>query len=289
LRRAETRRVQAPPPGNGVPPYNILQRLPEGVAPSDAELAAYWATVEDQALEHLGRRPLKLVRRVGHTIFYHKGPLPPVPGTVHRLKVQKREGGEGVRLWVDDLAGLIGLVKIGAVELHPWNATIDDIEHADRLIIDLDPGEGIEWAFVQETALRLRELFESEGLRTWPKVTGGKGLHVMAPLKHRITHDEAHAYSKALVERIAGRAPRRYTTSAAMAQRPGRLFLDYLRNGRGTTAVGAWSPRVHPGFPIARPVTWRQVEARIRPDAFTMDHPFKAGWPRSATARLARR
>jgi bifunctional non-homologous end joining protein LigD len=125
-------------------------------------------------------------------------------------------------------------------------------------VIDLDPGEDIEWAFVQDTALELRELFQGEGLKTWPKVTGGKGLHIMAPLKDKLTRDEAHAYSKALVERIAKRDPHRYTTSAAMAQRPGRLFLDYLRNGRGTTAIGAWSPRARPGFPIARPVTWRR-------------------------------
>jgi bifunctional non-homologous end joining protein LigD len=211
LRTETVRRVAKPSESKGVPPYNILQRLPEGMAATEAELAAYWAEVEPQALEHLGRRPLKLVRRVGHTIFYHKGPLPPIPDTVHQLKVQKREGGEGVGLWVDDLAGLIGLVEIGAVELHPWNATIDDIEHADRLVIDLDLGEGIECAFVEDTALELRELFRGEGLKTWAKVTGGKGLHVMASLKEKITHDEAHAYSKALVERIAKRDPKRYT------------------------------------------------------------------------------
>jgi bifunctional non-homologous end joining protein LigD len=180
-----------------------------------------------------------------------------------------------VRLWVGDLAGLIGLVEIGAVELHSWNSTVDDIEHADRLVIDLYPGEGIEWGFVQDTALELRKLFQAEGLKPWPKVTGGKGLHVMAPLAEKITHDEAHAYTKALVERIAKRDPRRYATSAAMAQRPGRLFLDYLRNGRGTTAVGAWSPRARPDFPIARPVTWRQVEGGIKPDAFTIAQSFR--------------
>jgi len=90
-----------------------------------------------------------------------------------------------------------------------------------RLVVDLDPGEGIEWDFVQDTALELRELVEGEGLKTWPKVTGGKGLHVMAPLEGKITHDEGHAYSKAPVERIAKRDPMRYTTSAAMAQRAG--------------------------------------------------------------------
>jgi bifunctional non-homologous end joining protein LigD len=104
----------------GVPPENILQLLPDAVPPSKDELAAYWTKVWKRALPHLGRRPLKLVRHVRGTTFYHMGRLPPVSEAVHRLRIEKREGGEGTRLWVDDLAGLLGLVEIGAVELHPW-------------------------------------------------------------------------------------------------------------------------------------------------------------------------
>jgi bifunctional non-homologous end joining protein LigD len=260
---------------NGVPPYNILQRLPDGVAPTEEALVAYWAKVEKQALEHLARRPLKLVRRVGHTIFYHKGPLPPVPDSVHQLKIHKREGGEGVRLWIDDLEGLVGLVHIGAVELHPWNAMVDDIEEADRMVFDLDPGEGIEWSFVIDTALALRQLLQDEGFRPWPKVTGGKGLHLMVPLTKGMTHDAAHARSHTIAQRLAATDLARYTVSAGMAARKGRLFIDYLRNGRGTTAVGALSPRARAGFPIAHPVTWKQVESGLRPDAYTMASPFK--------------
>jgi bifunctional non-homologous end joining protein LigD len=271
LRMVSPRRV-----ADVVPKENILQLLPDAVAPTEAQLNAYWEKVAKRALVHLGNRPLKLVRRVGDTIFYHKGPLPPIPRSVHRLTVAKREGGKGVRVWVDDLAGLHGLVEMGAVELHPWNAIVDDTEHADRLVFDLDPGVGVEWPFVIDTALELRRLLEEEGFATWPKVTGGKGLHIMAPLRDAISHDEAHRYSRALAERLAATDRGRYTVSASMAQRPGRLFIDYLRNGRGTTAAGAWSPRVRPGFPIAAPVTWRQVEAGIAPDAFTLASPFKA-------------
>src|SRR5215204_2465124 len=133
------------------------------------------------ALEHLGNRPLKLVRHTHATTFYHKGPLPEViPAAVHQLRIRKREGGEGTRLWVDSVSGLLGLVEIGAVELHPWNATVSDIEHADQLVIDLDPGEGVEWERVIEAALRTRDLMMAEGLRPWPKLTGGKGIHLMA-------------------------------------------------------------------------------------------------------------
>ncbi|MCA1409127.1 DNA ligase D [Ensifer sp. IC3342] len=271
-----------------VPRENILQLLPDAVAPSKEELANYWTRVADRALGFLGGRPLKLVRHIHGTTFYHKGPLPPSPPEVHQLRIEKREGGEGVRLWIDDLAGLLGLVEIGAVELHPWAATVDNIEHADTLIFDLDPGEGVSWEFVVATALRLRELLEAEDFRTWPKLTGGKGVHIMAPLPAQMTHNAAHAYAKRLAQHFAGTDPDRYITSAQLSHRPGRLFLDYLRNGRGTTAVGTYSPRARSGFPVAAPVTWRDIERGIRPDAFTMEPSAKASRRPLARTQLTR-
>jgi bifunctional non-homologous end joining protein LigD len=262
-----------------VPRANILQLLPDAVVPSKEDLARYWSRVAARALPYLGRRPLKLVRHTHRTTFYHMGPLPPLPDAVHQLRIEKREGGVGVRLWVDDLDGLIGLVAIGAVELHPWAASVDDIERADALVFDLDPGDGIAWPFVVETALKLRALLAGEGLASWPKTTGGKGLHVMAPLTEKLPHDAAHALARRFAERLAGLDPARYVTAAARAERPGRLFIDYLRNGRGTTAVGAYSPRARPGFPVAAPIAWRQVEDGIRPDAFTMQDPPPARRP----------
>jgi bifunctional non-homologous end joining protein LigD len=265
------------PPHIGVPRENILQLLPDAVVPSKEALARYWQRVARAALVHLGRRPLKLVRHTHRTTFYHRGALPPVPPSVHQLRIQKREGGEGVRLWVDDLAGLLGLVEIGAVELHPWAATIDDIERADTLIFDLDPGPGVGWDFVVETALAMRDMLAREGLDSWPKLTGGKGLHLMAPLGRRMTHDTAHALARRLAQAFAARSPERYVTSATLARRAGRLFVDYLRNGRGTTAIGTFSPRVRAGFPVAARVTWREVERGIRPDAFTIERPPPMG------------
>ncbi|TIX85376.1 MAG: DNA ligase D, partial [Mesorhizobium sp.] len=267
---------------HGVPRENILQLLPDAVSPSKEELVRYWERVANQALIHLGRRPLKLVRHAFGATFYHKGKLPEIPAAVHQLRVQKREGGEGVRVWVDDLAGLLGLVEMNAVEVHPWNATVDDIEHADRVVLDLDPGEGIEWAEVIETALALRDIMEAAGLESWPKVTGGKGIHLMGPLETKMTHDSARQLAKSLAQCLVEARPGRYLLSAAPAARRGRIFLDYLRNGRGNTAVGAFSPRARPGFPIAHPVTWSQVERGIRPDGFTIDHPFRAAARRAA-------
>ena len=272
----------------GVPRENILQLLPEAVVPSKDELASYWSRVWKKALPHLGHRPLKLVRHVHGTTFYHKGPLPKdIPGAVHRLRIQKREGGEGTRLWIDDLDGFLGLVEIGAVELHPWNATVDDIELADRIVIDLDPGEGIPWDAVVESSFRMRDLLRQQGLNPWPKLTGGKGVHLMAPLPEHIPHDRAHQMARRLVSELAARHPDEYILSA-QAKRDRRIFLDYLRNGRGTTAVGAYSPRALHQFPIASPITWARLEAGIRPDAFTIGHPFRPALRPSRSARKQR-
>jgi bifunctional non-homologous end joining protein LigD len=262
-------------PRVGVPRENILQLLPDAVVPTKDELAAYWTRVWKKALPHLGNRPLKLVRHVHGTTFYHKGPLPKdMPKAVHQLRIEKREGGQGTRLWVHDLQGFLGLVEIGAVELHPWNAKVEHFERADRIVVDLDPGEGVHWDAVVEAALRMRDLMKDAGFATWPKLTGGKGVHLMAPLVRPVAHDEAHRTAKRLVSALAERFPEDYILSA-QARRHGHIFLDYLRNGRGTTAIGAYSPRAREGFPIASPITWSRLESGIKPDAFTIMSPFR--------------
>jgi bifunctional non-homologous end joining protein LigD len=154
----------------------------------------------------------------------------------------------GARLWVDDLEGLLGLAEIGVVELHPWAATADDYEHADQLVFHLDPGTRVAWDIVTKSALALRDVLEEEeGLACWPKLTGGKGVHVMAPLvPKKLTHDAAHAYAKRFAARMAADDPQRYVMVADPARRAGKIFIDYLRNGRGTTAIGTYSPRARP-------------------------------------------
>jgi bifunctional non-homologous end joining protein LigD len=276
--REEPADAKAPAPAKPAPaakparfqPENVQTLYPEAVVPSDDQLAAYWRAVGNDALKYLGRRPLKLVRHVRGKTFMHQGPFPPVPDAVHQLKIEKATGEEGVRLWVDSLDGLLGLLSIDVVEIHPWGATVDDIEHPDMLVIDIDPGEGVEWAFVTETALSLRDMFKAEGIASWPKLSGSKGIHVMAPVDPDLNWESARAYCKSLAERVAATAPGCYTTSARQ-NRSGRIFLDYLRNVPSIAAIGTYSPRAKPGFAVAMRVTWREVENGIRPDAFTMD------------------
>jgi DNA primase len=163
-----------------IPPENIMRRLPEAEPPSKERLARYFEACAEHCLEHLGRRPLTLVRSVGGTTFFHKGPLPAVPEAVHQLEITRADGSTGIRLWVDDLAGLLGLLEIGVVELHPWGATVDDIDMPDRLIFDLDPDEGVPWIQVSTAAFALRagagELAQDDGRQGLaPGGAGGPG------------------------------------------------------------------------------------------------------------------
>jgi len=252
---------------------NIQRFLADAKVPSREELAAYWTSVADHALRYIGRRPLMLVRRMGGKAYFHEGPLPPIPPEVHLLRIEKAGGGEGTRVWVDDLLGLLGLVEMDVIEVHPWGATVDNIEQPDMLVFDLDPGPGVEWQFVLDTALRLRDMLAQAELDSWPKTTGGKGLHVVLPAIPEMTWHTARGYAHTIADHFAATDPKRLTSSSSRAGRAGKVFIDYLRNGRGNTAIGAYSPRARPGFPVAAPVTWRDVERGIRSDAFSISHP----------------
>jgi bifunctional non-homologous end joining protein LigD len=273
----ETPRPELPQPAarNRHPPKAIarhIQRLlANAVVPSKDELRAYFRKAGKDALKYVGNRPLTLVRHVNGFTFYHTGPLPAFHSAVHALTFEKREGGEGTRAYVVSLQGLIGLANMDVVEIHPWNATADDIGHPDVMVFDLDPGEGVSWESVTESALRLRDLLRQESFEPWPKATGGKGLHVMAPLDASRDHDQIRELSKRLAARFAAIDRKRYTISSKLSDRPRKIFIDYFRNGRGQTAIGAYSPRARQNFPIAVPLTWSEVERGVPSDAYTMN------------------
>jgi len=197
----------------------------------------------------LQRRVCKLSRSRSETwrrriaIFWRCIPtmLREIPPAVKQLTLEKRRGGIGTRLWIEDLAGLLGLVELRVVEIHPWGATVDDIEGPDTLVFDLDPGEGVEWQFVVETAFRLRDMLAAKGHDCWPKTTGGKGLHVMVPISRGMTWDAAHGYTGD----IAYRSPQRRLI--VMSRRRGRphrqtlhrLLAQWTRHDRNRRILAA--------------------------------------------------
>ncbi len=239
-------------PRIGVPRENILQLLPDAVAPSKEELAAYWTRVCNKALPHLGHRPLKLVRHVHGTTFYHKGTLPKnIPNAVHLLRIEKREGGAGTRLWVDSLEGLLGLVEIGAVELHPWNAKVEDFERADRLVVDLDPGQDVRWEKVVEcgsasarinACRRVCSLAQADRRQGRPcDGAAPTGNFTRRGASHRPATrlEDRRALSRTIYSLGTGQAARSYLS---------RLFAKWTRHN-GDRRVFAPRPR---GFPDRR-------------------------------------
>src|SRR5688572_12790331 len=191
-----------------------MRLLPDAEPPSKESLARYFDACATPCLHHLGRRPLTLVRSIDGVTFFHKGPLPPCPETVKQLGIAKADGTTGTRLWVDDLAGLLGLVELDVVELHPWGATIDDIEHPDRLIFDLDPAAGLPWREISAGALELRDRLQAHGLGSWAKTTGGKGLHLVVPIEPNLTWREARGLAREIAENLAHAAPDRFTAAS---------------------------------------------------------------------------
>jgi len=237
------------------------------------DLARYYAAVEEQALRHLAHRPVTLVRcpegQAGGC-FYQKHMGSGLPEAIRTVDVAEKDGGTEAYLVVEDLAGLVALVQMGVLEIHPWGATVDDIERPDQLIFDLDPDVGLGWERIVEAAFDLKRLFDELGLAAFPKTTGGKGLHIVLPIKPELEWEEAKSFCKAIADAFAAAQPERYTAVMAKRARRGRLFIDYLRNGRGSTAVGAFSTRARPGAPVSAPLSWAEVEDGVRSDAFTV-------------------
>jgi len=156
------------------------------------------------------------------------------------------------------------------LEIHPWGSTVEKLETPDRITFDFDPDVGLPWERVTEAAIEMREALLGVGLQSFPKTTGGKGLHVVVPVTPKLGWDAIKDFSKWVAERFTSTYPDRFTTNMAKRARTGRIFIDYLRNGRGATAVGAYSARARPGALVATPLSWDEVESGIKPDRFTV-------------------
>jgi bifunctional non-homologous end joining protein LigD len=238
------------------------------------DLAVYYERIADWMLPHISRRPLTLVRCPEgrqKQCFYQKHVTDQFPKTIQRVEVE--EGGKNVPYGaVTSAEGLLSLVQMGVLEFHIWGAHIDAVEKPDYVVFDLDPDEGLAWERVVEGAKTLRQLLEHLGLRTWLKTTGGKGLHVCLPLVRRAGWDEVKAFTKAVSEAMVAHDPNRYTAKLPKASRKGKVFIDYLRNGRGATSVCAYSTRARANAPVSTPLFWEELDDGVRADTFTVQN-----------------
>jgi bifunctional non-homologous end joining protein LigD len=166
--------------------------------------------------------------------------------------------------------GLVSLVQAGVVEIHPWGSRVDDLEHPDRLIFDLDPGEGAPWSAVIAAAAEVRDRLHARGLKSFVKTTGGKGLHVVVPVEPKTGWAEAKSFTASIAEAMAADHPDRYVATQAKRARRGRIYIDYLRNDRGSTAVAAYSTRSLPQASVSTPLEWDELSSGLRSDHFTV-------------------
>jgi bifunctional non-homologous end joining protein LigD len=187
---------------------------------------------------------------------------------MRRIPIMEKEK-KGDYLLVDDAEGVVALVQMGSLEIHLWGATERDLERPDRLVFDLDPAEGVPWARTVQAARRLRERLDALGLESFVKTTGGKGLHVVAPVEPVLDWDAVKTFAKAMAAALVEGHPGEYVDQAGKALRHGKIFIDYLRNGRGATSVAPYSTRAKSGAPVSTPVRWEELDA-AKPGAFTM-------------------
>ncbi len=226
-------------------------------------LADHYDAVAAAMLPWAGSRPISLVRCPqgrAKKCFFQKHDAGMFGDAVRQVGILEKDGHKEPYLYIDTPGGLLTCVQMGTIEFHGWGARIEDVEKADRLVFDLDPDEGLDFEAVRKAAFHFRDILQSIGLQTFPMVTGGKGIHVIAPLVPRAEWPEVKSFAHRLAQAVAQSDPANFTAALPKVQRKGRIFVDYLRNQRGATAVMPYSVRARSGAPVAAPITWKEME-----------------------------
>ncbi|SAK81785.1 DNA ligase D [Caballeronia calidae] len=226
-----------------------------------ADLVRYYASIAESMLPHLKDRPVALVRApdgvAGDLFFQKHAERTAMPG----LSAHNRElwPNHPALLTVDTADALLSAAQMNTIEFHTWNSIVRQLDKPDRVVFDLDPGEGVKWKHVQEAALLVRTLLSELDLKSWLKTSGGKGLHVVVPLTPELNYMTVKSFSQTFVRHIAKTIPERFSAISGPANRLGKVYVDYLRNGKGQTTAAAFSARARPGMGVSMPVAWEQL------------------------------
>ncbi len=261
---------------------------PERVVFPDAgytkgDVADYYRAVERWLLPELIERPLSLVRcpdGIAKACFFQKHHADTLGAHVHSVAIRESEGKDEY-LYVRDIEGVLDLVQMNTLELHPWGARIDNVEQPDRLVFDLDPAENVSWAQLKAGAREVRDRLADVKLRSWVRLSGGKGVHVVVPIRRGPDWAQVKAFCSAFAEAMVEQAPLRYIATASKAARKDRIFIDWLRNTRGATSVASWSLRARAGAPVAMPLDWDELSRMRSANAFDL----KKAMRRAATLK----
>ncbi|MBT2767279.1 DNA ligase D [Stenotrophomonas sp. ISL-67] len=236
------------------------------------DVADYYRQMARWILPEVARRPLSLLRcpdGVDKQCFFQKHHGTGLGDAVEAIPLEQKSGREDY-LYIEDAEGLLQLVQMNTLELHPWGATVDDPEHPDRLVFDLDPGEGVTWIAIKAAARDVRDRLQELGLESFVRLSGGKGLHVVVPLKPKADWAQAKDFCESFAQAMAEHAPDRYVATMSKAKRSGVIFIDWLRNARGATSVCSWSLRARPSAGVAVPLRWEELGRITAADAFPL-------------------
>ncbi|MES2987527.1 MAG: DNA ligase D [Pseudomonadota bacterium] len=237
------------------------------------ELADYYAAVAPNILRWLANRPISLVRcpqgRAKHC-FFQKHDAGSFGDHVHHVDIREKDGSVEPYLYIDDADGILACVQMGTIEFHGWGAPVADVEKPDRLVFDLDPDEGLDFEEVKKAAADLKGHLADIGLTSWPLLSGGKGVHVVVPLIPRAEWPEVKSFAERFARALSQAEPDRFTANIKKASRKGKIFIDYLRNQRGATAVLPYVARAREDAPVAAPVTWSELRDLDTPKRWTI-------------------
>ena len=236
-------------------------------------LAEYYCTTADYILPHVANRPITLVRCPQgrrKKCFYQRHAGSGVPPEISKVTIEGFENS-GAYLFIRNVKGLIALVQMGVLEIHPWGVRVDRPSRPDRLVFDLDPGEGLRFADVIAAAHELRRVLAERDLVSFVKMTGGKGLHVVVPIVRSYDWPTVKAFARSTAKAMAADAPSRYLIRMPKAERKGRIFIDYLRNDATATAIAPYSTRAKKRAPVAVPLAWDELKPELDPAVLNVE------------------
>lgn len=279
--------IETPQPTPGIPATSIKVSSRDRLIFPDStvtkgDLADYYAAVSGIMLPWVARRPISLVRCPqgrGRKCFFQKHDAGSFGDHVHQVPIREKDGSTENYLWVDDADGLVACVQMGTIEFHGWGSSVDQLEQPDRLVFDLDPDEGLDFEDTKKAAEHLKNQLAELGLTSFPMLSGGKGVHVVVPLTPQAEWPAVKSFADRFARAMAQAEPDRFVATMSKAKRKGRIFIDWLRNQRGATAIMPYSARARAGAPVAAPVSWTELR-EIR---------TAANWSVSASTELIKR